>query len=44
VDDERPARERLRRLLAGFPNIEVIGEAEDGEGAIEMSASLRPDL
>jgi two-component system LytT family response regulator len=44
VDDERPARERLRRLLAAFPNIEVVGEAEDGESGLEMSATLRPDL
>ena len=27
VDDEQPARERLRRLLAPFEDVEVVGEA-----------------
>ncbi len=35
VDDEQPARGLLRRLLAAFDDLEVVGEAEDGEQAIE---------
>jgi two-component system LytT family response regulator len=44
VDDEQPARERLRRLLETHDRIEVAGEAEDGEQAMEKIVDLRPDL
>jgi two-component system LytT family response regulator len=44
VDDEQPARERLRRLLAEVPDVEIVGEAEDGEGAMEEIARTGPDL
>ena len=44
VDDEAPARERLRRMLSNIAGIEVIGEAEDGLQAIEQIELLRPDL
>lgn len=44
VDDEQPARERLRRLLQEHPSIEVVGEAEDGPQALERILELRPDL
>jgi two-component system LytT family response regulator len=44
VDDERPARERLRMLLAAFPDVEIGGEAEDGEEALQRIAELKPDL
>ncbi len=44
VDDEKPARERLRRLLADTESVEVIGEAEDGLQAVEMIERLSPDL
>ncbi|MGH9719320.1 MAG: LytR/AlgR family response regulator transcription factor [Bryobacteraceae bacterium] len=43
VDDEQPARDRLRRLLTAFPPIQVIGEAGDGPAALEHIAELRPD-
>ena len=43
VDDENPARERLRRMLALEPGIEAIGEAADGHEAMELLASFRPD-
>ena len=42
VDDEEPARDRLRRLLAEFPDIEVAGEAVDGEHAMEQIVALQP--
>jgi two-component system LytT family response regulator len=44
VDDETPARERLKRLLAGIQGIELVGEAIDGAQAVEMIESLSPDL
>jgi two-component system LytT family response regulator len=44
VDDEQPARERLRQLLTAHPDVEVIGEAEDGVQAAEQIAELTPDL
>jgi DNA-binding LytR/AlgR family response regulator len=44
VDDEAPARERLRRLLAGLEQIQVIGEAKDGIQAVAMIETHRPDL
>ena len=44
VDDEPLARERLRTLLADHPDVEVIGECEDGLTAIETIERDRPDL
>jgi two-component system LytT family response regulator len=36
VDDEAPARERLRRLLCDNSFVELIGEAEDGVKAVGL--------
>jgi DNA-binding LytR/AlgR family response regulator len=44
VDDERPARERLRELLGTFQEVQIIGEADSGEQAIERINQLNPDL
>ena len=44
VDDEKPARDRLRRLLAGIPDVTIAGEAGDVEGAIALLDRERPDL
>lgn len=44
VDDERPARERLHRLLGALDGVSVCGEAEDGLSAIQQIADLRPDV
>jgi two-component system LytT family response regulator len=44
VDDEAPARERLKRLLADIEGAELIGEAEDGVQAVEMIEREKPDL
>lgn len=43
VDDERPARDKLRRLLAQEPGIAAIEEARDGVEALEKIASFAPD-
>ena len=44
VDDESPARERLKRLLADVEEVELIGEAEGGVQAVEMIEREKPDL
>jgi two-component system LytT family response regulator len=44
VDDEEPARARMRRLLAAHADIAVAGEARDGLEALERIETLRPDL
>jgi two-component system LytT family response regulator len=44
VDDERPARERLRSLLGAHPDLEIVGECEDGEEAVPRIHDLHPDL
>lgn len=44
VDDEEPARERLRQLLSSFDDFEVVGEAGDGEQALEKISQAQPDL
>jgi two-component system LytT family response regulator len=43
VDDERRARERLSRLLATMPDIEVVGEAAHGVAALEAIPRVVPD-
>src|ERR1043166_1528402 len=44
VDDEEPARERLRDLLGEHPEIEVIDEADSGISAIEKIETLEPEM
>lgn len=42
VDDERLARVELRRLLRAHAEIEIVGEARNGEEALSMCAALHP--
>ena len=44
VDDERIARQELRRLLAVHPEIEIVGEARNGEEARAAIERSPPDL
>jgi two-component system LytT family response regulator len=44
IDDERLARNELRRLLAAHPDIEIVGEAVDVEDAVQKVAALKPSL
>jgi len=44
VDDEAVARRRIRRLLAGEKDIEVIGECSNGLQAVSLIETERPDL
>lgn len=39
VDDEKPARDRLRQLIDDMGNHEVVGEAANGEQALALAAS-----
>jgi two-component system, LytTR family, response regulator len=43
VDDESPARDKLRRWLSTQADFDVVGEADDGLRAAEAIESLRPD-
>lgn len=44
VDDEKPARDRLRRLLAAMPEVEFVGEAGDVASAVALLDRETPDL
>lgn len=44
VDDERRARDELRRLLAAHPDVQIIGEARDADEAENWLERDRPDL
>ncbi len=44
ADDERPARSYLVAMLGTFENVEIVGEAEDGQEAIEIIEHEKPDL
>jgi DNA-binding NarL/FixJ family response regulator len=44
VDDHPVVRDGLRGMLAGDPELEVVGEASDGAEALAAVASLRPDV
>jgi two-component system response regulator AlgR len=44
VDDEAPARARLRRLLGEHSGVQVVGEAANGADALHRVGELRPDV
>ena len=44
VDDELPARERLKSLLVEIPDTEVVGEASNGEQSLTRAYELTPDV
>jgi DNA-binding NarL/FixJ family response regulator len=44
VDDQRLMREGLRTLLELEADLEVVGEAGDGQGALDRYAELEPDI
>lgn len=44
VDDEQPARDRLRRLVDTLPEFRVAGEASGGADALKRIQELSPDV
>ena len=44
ADDHAVVREGTRRILEQEPDLEVVGEAGDGEEAVELATSLKPDV
>ena len=44
MDDCDAMRESLKYLLGEHPDIEVIGEAKDGEVAVELAKEMTPDV
>jgi two-component system chemotaxis response regulator CheB len=44
VDDSLTVRKRLCEILSSHPDIDVVGEAGDGQRAIELCHKLRPDI
>jgi DNA-binding NarL/FixJ family response regulator len=44
VDDHERMREALRTMLSLYDDLEVVGEARDGEEAINRVASCQPDI
>lgn len=44
VDDHPVVRDGLRGMLESQPDFEVVGEASDGEAAVQMANSLNPEI
>lgn len=44
VDDHAMFRQVVRSILKPYPNLEVIGEASDGDEAIVSVGQLKPDV
>ena len=44
VEDSLTVRKRMLEVLAADPDIEIVGQADDGKRGIELCQHLRPDV
>ena len=44
VDDHKAFRDGLRAMLTATPDLDVVGEAEDGTQAVQLALTLQPDI
>jgi DNA-binding NarL/FixJ family response regulator len=44
VDDHAPIREALRSLLSSYEDLQIVGEAADGQEAINVVEACQPDV
>jgi two-component system LytT family response regulator len=44
IDDERLARNELKKLLSDYPEIEIVAEAANAAEGIQRIEELHPDL
>jgi len=44
ADDHAVVRQGFRMILSSHPDLEIVGEAGNGREAVELAASLRPDV
>jgi PAS domain S-box-containing protein len=44
VDDHKVVREGLARILGAEPDFDIVGQAEDGNMAVELTEALRPSV
>jgi PAS domain S-box-containing protein len=44
VDDHAMVREGLKSILLGYADVDVVGEAGDGEQAVELAGRVMPDV
>ncbi len=44
VDDEKPARDRLKQMIDELENFEVVAEAANGREAIALASKLQPEI
>lgn len=44
ADDHAMVRRGLRSLLSAYPDLEIVGEAEQGAAALRMTLELKPDI
>lgn len=44
VDDEPLAVARMQQLLAGIPDVRIVGQASDGESAVALMEATAPDI